>query len=84
MTSTAEAARPGENAAATIRLIPAGRSQSASPDQPAGHGHSPAHPRHRQAVQSWPLLILALPAAIAVWSGWVGIGQLTGFGRSRV
>jgi hypothetical protein len=29
----------------------------------------------------WPLLILALPAAVAVWSGWVGIGQLTGFGQ---
>jgi len=32
-------------------------------------------------VRSWPLLILALPAAVAVWSGWVGIGQLTGFGQ---
>jgi hypothetical protein len=26
-------------------------------------------------------LILALPAAVAVWSGWVGIGQMTGFGQ---
>jgi hypothetical protein len=26
------------------------------------------------------LLVLALPAAVAVWSGWVGIGQMTGFG----
>jgi hypothetical protein len=32
-------------------------------------------------VRSWPLLILALPAAVAVWSGWVGIGQMTGFGQ---
>jgi hypothetical protein len=32
-------------------------------------------------VRSWPLLIRALPAADAVWSGWVGIGQLTGFGQ---
>ena len=31
-------------------------------------------------MRSWPLLILALPAAVAVWSGWVGIGQMTGFG----
>ena len=31
----------------------------------------------------WVLLILALPAAIAVWSGWVGIGQMTGFGQVR-
>jgi hypothetical protein len=27
------------------------------------------------------LLVLALPAAVAVWSGWVGIGQMTGFGQ---
>jgi hypothetical protein len=35
----------------------------------------------RVGVRSWPLLLLALPAAVAVWSGWVGIGQLTGFGQ---
>jgi len=35
------------------------------------------------AVRTWPLLVLALPAAIAVWSGWVGIGQMTGFGQIR-
>lgn len=28
----------------------------------------------------WPLLIIALPAAVAVWSGWVGLGALCGFG----
>jgi hypothetical protein len=32
---------------------------------------------------TWPLLILALPAAIAVWSGWVGIGEMTGFGEIK-
>lgn len=31
------------------------------------------------AVRPWPLLVLAVPAAVAVWSGWVGIGQMTGF-----
>jgi hypothetical protein len=31
-------------------------------------------------VRSWPLLVLAAPAAVAVWSGWVGLGQMTGFG----
>ena len=38
-----------------------------------------AGPRSRM-VPTWPLLVLALPAAVAVWSGWVGIGQMTGFG----
>ena len=38
-------------------------------------------PRSGRSVRSWPLLVLALPAAVAVWSGWVGIGQMTGFGQ---
>ena len=28
----------------------------------------------------WPLLVIAAPAAVAVWSGWVGLGGLCGFG----
>jgi hypothetical protein len=32
------------------------------------------------ALRSWPLLVLAAPAAAEVWSGWVGIAQKTGFG----
>lgn len=28
----------------------------------------------------WPLVVIGLGAAVAVWSGWVGLGQLTGFG----
>jgi len=31
-------------------------------------------------VRSWPLLVLAAPAAAEVWTGWVGIAQKTGFG----
>lgn len=38
-------------------------------------------PARRRTVRSWPLLVLAAPAAVAVWSGWVGIGQMTGFGE---
>jgi hypothetical protein len=34
-----------------------------------------------RAVRPWPLFVLALPAVVAVWSGWVGIGQMTGFGQ---
>lgn len=33
-----------------------------------------------KALPRWPLILIALPAAVAVWSGWVGIGQLCGFG----
>ncbi len=34
----------------------------------------------RRTIRSWPLLVLAFPAAAEVWSGWVGIAQKTGFG----
>jgi hypothetical protein len=34
-----------------------------------------------RAIRSWPLLVLAAPAAAEVWSGWVGIAQKTGFGQ---
>lgn len=43
---------------------------------------SSAHTRQSVAsrVRSWPVLLLALPAFVAIWSGWVGLGGLTGFG----
>lgn len=28
----------------------------------------------------WPIFIIAAPAAIAIWSGWVGLGAMCGFG----
>lgn len=31
-------------------------------------------------VRTWPLMLLALPAFVAIWGGWVGLGRLTGFG----
>ncbi len=34
-------------------------------------------PKSRRA---WPVLLLALPAFVAIWSGWVELGRLTGFG----
>lgn len=34
----------------------------------------------RPPVRSWVLLLLAAPAFVAIWSGWVGLGGLTGFG----
>jgi hypothetical protein len=34
---------------------------------------------HR-GVRRWPLVFIAAPAAVAVWSGWVGLGGMCGFG----
>ncbi|MEU9740932.1 ABC transporter permease [Micromonospora chersina] len=47
---------------------------------PAGHlGTRPASRRPRR-VSTWPLVLIGLPAFVAIWSGWVGLGGLTGFG----
>lgn len=34
----------------------------------------------RTTPRRWPLVLIAAPAAVAVWSGWVGLGTLCGFG----
>ena len=31
-------------------------------------------------MRRWPLFLIAAPAAVAVWSGWVGLGGMCGFG----
>ncbi|HEV3292921.1 MAG TPA: hypothetical protein VG123_28435 [Streptosporangiaceae bacterium] len=52
----------------------------ARPAGPAAADRSPAAVRPDRILRSWPLLVLAAPAAAEVWSGWVGIAQKTGFG----
>ncbi len=66
--STADApSRSGPSPARTARpAVAADRSRVTSPAARTG--------------RSWPLLVLAAPAAAEVWSGWVGIAQKTGFG----
>ncbi|WP_409073524.1 ABC transporter permease [Micromonospora chalcea] len=50
---------------------PVSRPDTPTPTPPPGPG--------RSAVV-WPVVLLALPAFVAIWSGWVGLGGLTGFG----
>src|SRR3984885_14840944 len=50
------------------------------PSWAAGRDQGRAAAGRAGTVRAWPLLVLAVPAAVAVWSGWVGIGQMTGFG----
>ena len=50
---------------------------------PGDVDRSPATTRPGRTVRSWPLLVLAAPAAVEVWSGWIGIAQKTGFGLVR-
>jgi hypothetical protein len=42
------------------------------------HQSEPA--RKPRPMPAWPVFLLALPAFVAVWSGWVGLGHLSGFG----
>ncbi|MEU8092388.1 ABC transporter permease [Micromonospora chalcea] len=53
---------------------PAEASAVSRPDTP-----TPTSPAHRPVV--WPVVLMALGAFVAVWSGWVGLGKLTGFGK---
>ncbi len=48
-----------------------------------GHPAPTATPTSRRSVPVWPLIVLAAPAFVAIWSGWVGLGGLTGFGQVR-
>lgn len=49
---------------------------AASNAQPAATARERWLPRGRH----WPLLLIALPAAVSIWSGWVGLGGMCGFG----
>ncbi|MBB5807040.1 hypothetical protein F4560_006808 [Saccharothrix ecbatanensis] len=52
---------------------------------PAGKRHQSTTPDARvKPVRSWPLLLLAVGAFVAIWGGWVGLGELTGFGPIRL
>jgi hypothetical protein len=39
-----------------------------------------SQPADARPARTWPLLVLAAPAFVAIWSGWVGLGEMTGFG----
>jgi hypothetical protein len=64
---------------ATADLGP-GSPPAARTTGPAGGDRSTVVSSGARTVRSWPLLVLAAPAAAEVWSGWVGIAQKTGFG----
>ena len=72
---TAGMNRPG----ATADLGPGGP-PAARTTGPAAGDRSAAVSSGTRTVRSWPLLVLAAPAAAEVWTGWVGIAQKTGFG----
>ncbi|MGH3341377.1 MAG: hypothetical protein ACRDPK_00540 [Carbonactinosporaceae bacterium] len=80
---------PQPSLSAGADTIPAQRTWSMSgqvtTDEHPDTGHAgPGTPTLRRGsgkrLRSWPVLLLAAPAFVAIWSGWVGLGGLTGFG----
>src|SRR5699024_5013240 len=72
-TSLVQAAHLLGDAHVRTETEPSRTHQSASRTQ-ATADHTP------RRVSAWPLVLLALPAGVAIWSGWVGLGQMAGFG----
>lgn len=61
----------------SVQDVPA--EPAAEPNEQATVDGHPGTKTARRAVV-WPVVLLALPAFVAIWSGWVGLGGLTGFG----
>jgi hypothetical protein len=72
---TAGMNRPGATADPGPGGAPAARTSG-----PEGADRPAAVSSGTRAVRSWPLLVLAAPAAAEVFSGWAGIAAKTGFG----
>lgn len=53
---------------------------SPSREVTVGGGRASGPSGSRRPFPVWPLFLLALPAFVAIWSGWVGLGQMCGFG----
>lgn len=63
---------------------PAQKPQAVAPVEPVPVGMPEAVQKHpepaRRPVVTWPALLVAAPAFVAIWAGWVAIGKMTGFG----
>ncbi|MET7868003.1 hypothetical protein [Micromonospora taraxaci] len=49
--------------------------------EPVPQGEPTVRTAPARAVVVWPVVLLAAPAFVAIWGGWVGLGGLTGFGK---
>ncbi|MEV5689924.1 ABC transporter permease [Micromonospora globbae] len=65
-------------AAAQVRVAPA--AEPVEQVTAVGHPDTPAESEPRRPLAVWPVILLALPAFVAIWSGWVELGELAGFG----
>ncbi|MCO1581215.1 hypothetical protein M8C13_36245 [Crossiella sp. SN42] len=84
VTKAAPAAAPATTGAAAAQEAPEAERQpvpapasSVAASVAAAETAAASQPRTR----TWLVWLLALPAFVAIWGGWVGLGELTGFGR---
>lgn len=72
---TASSEPPTEDVPAASETAPAPAAAVAETRQadPAG-----------KPLRVWPVWVLMIPAAVAIWSGWVGLGELAGFGPVKL
>lgn len=72
----AEGGMPPEATAAAEAVVGVEIStpSAAAPSKGVATTETPGMPR------AWPVLLLALPAFVAIWGGWVGLGEMAGFG----
>lgn len=86
----------GQQHRATVNAAPAAAERSPATMADSGHmgtsgdmsevdpdaedATAPKALQPNRALPTWPVLLMAFPAFIAIWSGWVGLGELTGFG----
>lgn len=72
---------PTLNGTTPVRIHHPSTMDSTTPIEPATSDSPDTTPEAaRRTPKPWPLLIIGAAAAVAVWSGWVGLGQLAGFG----
>lgn len=85
---TAEPAAPdGPVTPTTPPVTPSQVTTGGHPDTPpvvtptrADRPEAGSRRRVRRRPVAWPVLLLAAPAFVAIWSGWVELGALAGFG----
>jgi hypothetical protein len=72
-------AEPEREPAPSVPVAPDTDPDTTPAPDPAPAAAEPAV-RSRSRVSVWPVLLLTLPAFAAVWSGWVSLGGMAGFG----
>jgi len=61
--------------------VPAETAESTTePQEAPAAPAAPAAAEVRTPLRVWPVWLLLLPASVAIWSGWVGLGEKAGFG----